>query len=678
MACSKEPAMTETPPIRWAIAHLFFLLTAAATGGLTADGAETTPPSAAVLPIRLAEQPDPALRAVQDRLYAAAQGQARYLLGLVKPWSEDPAMRLLTESRSQEHWVRPNCGAVQGLAFLYRFGPYDEKAVGPPRRELLDQTIVPMMRYLVATHRTGARATSDGKPWGDAWQSAHWAQMLGRGAWWAWDDLPEDLRQGVRRVVAHEAGRFVGAQPPHQIQHDTKAEENAWNAQIFSVAVLLMPDDPRRPEWERAFQKWVLSSFLRPADAASDAIIDGRPVREQFAGANVYDDFTLENHGFIHPDYMTTFSLSLGCALDYAMTGRKPPEALLYNVAGVYENLKWFLLPDGGFVYPNGQDWTIFRHPGWMHAHVLMAVYGRDPDAWHWAGRSLDATEKMQARNPSGAIYTEGEYFFPSTQTDRLAAMACDWLVLAGAEGVPDRFRERRGVRRLDAGKLVIHRTPAAVHTFSWGAKVMAQSVPFRLDRVVSPDQRSGIGHVRLAGAKEALPVTLRGAKVETHGDGFTATATVDHGRHFRAELEFRSAPDGTWTMREKLTALTDAATEEVATGLIGVLNNPRWIYEKGRREVAIDGKTEVVPATSGKTIEAPGARKASIDSAMKIEGAGPLRVRYAAATAPDRGRATDHLWLNYLGGPRQWKRGEVLAEWEAVVRSIPEAGGNE
>ena len=35
--------------------------------------------------------------------------------------------------------------------------------------------ILPMMRYLIATHRTGSRGTSDGRPWGDAWQSAHWA-----------------------------------------------------------------------------------------------------------------------------------------------------------------------------------------------------------------------------------------------------------------------------------------------------------------------------------------------------------------------------------------------------------------------------------------------------------------------------------------------------------------------
>ncbi len=641
-----------------------------------AEAETRSPTSGRVLALCLPDQDNPKIAAMQARMYRAMQDQARYLLGIVRTWDKDPAMRLLTDSRSQEHWIRPNTGAVQGYCFLFRFGPYDEKIVGVSRRDLLEKTIVPMMRYLVATHRTGTRTTGDGKPWGDAWQSAHWAQMLGRGAWWVWDDLPDDLRQGVRRVVAHEAGRFVRAQPPHRIRGDTKAEENAWNAQIFSVAVLLMPDDPRRGDWEKAFQKWVLSSFLRPADAESDTVVDGRPVREQFTGACVYDDYTLENHGFIHPDYMTTFSLSLGCGVDYAMSGRRPPEALLFNVAGIYENLKWFVLPDGGFVYPNGQDWTLFRHPGWTHVHTLMAAYGRDPDAWQLVERSVAAMEKMQARNASGAIFCQGEYFFPSTQTDRMVALSCDWLVLQGAKDVPDDYSERFGVRRLDAGKVVLHRTPAAVNTFSWGAKVMAQCVPFRLDRIVSPDQRSGLGHIRLAGQKKALPVKLREVKVESGTDGFTARLVVDHGTPFRAELEFRSASDGTWHAREKLTALADATTAEVATGLVGILNNPEWIYEKGRRRIAIDGPEHLIPAHSGKVLEADSARRISIDSVLVFESPRPLGVRYVGATGPERGRATDRLYLNYLGGKRKWKEGEVLSEYEVTVRQAPSPAG--
>lgn len=253
----------------------------------TQAGPVTTTP----LPIQLpAEAPVP-VRAVQGRIYSAALNQAHFLLGTVHPWKEDAALRLLTESRSGEHWIRPNTGAVEGFAFLHRFGPYDEKAVGVSRAELLRDTLVPMMRYLVATHVTGSRSTSDGRLWGDAWQSAHWTQMLGRGAWFVWADLPADVQSGVRRVVAHEADRIARAEPPHQLRSDTKAEENAWNSQILSVAMLLLPADARRAGWEKAHQKWVMSSFLRPADERNGAVVDGRPVREQFTGANIFDDY---------------------------------------------------------------------------------------------------------------------------------------------------------------------------------------------------------------------------------------------------------------------------------------------------------------------------------------------------------------------------------------------------
>jgi hypothetical protein len=623
-----------------------------------------------VMPLELPE-PDGKLAAARETVYLAVQKQARYLLGTVRPWKEDEALLLVTDSKSGENWIRPNSGTVEGLAFLYRFGPFDETIVGVPRQEL-PQTIFPMMRYLVTTHATGTRPTSDGRPWGDAWQSAHWAQMLGRAAWWIWADLPDDLRAGVRRVVAHEAGRFVHAETPHRIERDTKAEENAWNSQIFSVALLLMPDDPRRPDWEAAFQRWALSSFLRPADENAQTLVDGKPVAEQFTGANIRDDFTLENHGFVHPDYMQTFGLSLGCATEFRMTGRTPPEALLYNVAGIYENLKWFVLPDGGFVYPSGQDWRLFRNPDWLRSHVLMAAYARDPDAWELASRSLDALVKMQARSESGAVYLKDEYFFASTQPDLLRALANTWLVLHFAGDVPRDFHPRLGVRRLDSAKIILHRTPSAVHTFSWGTVPMAQCVPYRLDRVVSPHQRNGIGYVRVQGERKVLPIRIQNIELTEHENGFQADLVLEHGPGaFRAELRYQSRADGSWGVEERLVALRDVITSEIATGLVGILNNPIWVYERGERGVTIDGQTTVVPALSGKTIVHEVPRTIDVDGALVIQSEGPLSIRYAAASRYERARVTDELALNFLGGERTWKAGEQVSHF-SVTMSCP------
>jgi hypothetical protein len=530
-------------------------------------------------------------------------------------------------------------------------------------------TLLPMMRYLVTTHVTGSRPTSDGKQWGNAWQSAHWAQMLGRGAWFVWADLPVELREGVRRVVAHEADRIAGTEPPHQLRSDTKAEENAWNSQALSVAMVLMPEDSRRAGWEKAYQKWVMSSFLRPADADNETVVDGRPVREQFTGANIFDDFTLENHNFVHPDYMTTFSLSLGCAPDFAMTGRRMPEALLFNVPPIYENLKWMLLPDGGFIYPNGQDWELFRNPSWLGKHALMAVWARDPDAWEVVLRTLDALEKMQARQSNGAVFHPDEYFFASTQTDLFRALAHAWISLQLAGEMAHAPRERIGVRRWDSAKIILHRSPRAIHTVSWGAKIMAQCVPNRLDRVVSPHERNGVGHVRLAGQRAALPIRLEAAEIREGTNWFETRLTVDHGRAIRAQLTFRSEPDGSFAMAEKLVALTNVTTAEIATGLIGILNNPHWIHERGRRSVTVDGESTEVAANCGGEWFWEDAGRISVDETLLITSARPLQVGYLAAAHAERGRVTDRLVLNHLPGERPWAAGNVISDYQVIVR---------
>jgi hypothetical protein len=524
----------------------------------------------------------------------------------------------------------------------------------------------------VVTHVTGSRPTGDGKKWGDAWQSAHWAHALGRGAWFVWADLPPDLQEGARRVVAHEADRIAGTEPPHQLRADTKAEENAWNSQILSVAMLLLPGDPRHTTWQSAYQKWVISSFLRPSDEHNPAVIDGRAVGDQFTGANIFDDFTLENHNFVHPDYMTTFSLSLGCMPDFVMTGRKAPDALLFNVAPIYENLKWMLLPDGSFVYPNGQDWELFRTPAWIGKHVLMAVWGHDPDAWHWAGQCVETAEKMQARSTNGAVFYPGEYFFPSTQPDLLRSLATSWLSLQLAGSIPNAPRDLLGIRRWDSAKIILRRTPEALHTVSWGARVMAQCVPRSLDRVVSPHERNGIGYIRLAGSKKELPLQVQLVDVSEGTNRFEVRLKVDHGKFFQAQLGFRSEPDGTFIVSEKLVALTDATTEEIATGLIGVLNNAHWIHERGRRQVFVDGVVNEIKSGSGRTWTWDKANRVGVGDVLDVISAKPLRVVYQSSARAQRGRITDLLYLNYLGGKRVWTGGQTISEYRVVLRSGP------
>jgi hypothetical protein len=45
----------------------------------------------------------------------------------------------------------------------------------------------------------------------------------------------------------------------------------------------------------------MISAFATPADCSSQRVVEGKPLSAWLRGANVHPDFTLENHGFVHP-----------------------------------------------------------------------------------------------------------------------------------------------------------------------------------------------------------------------------------------------------------------------------------------------------------------------------------------------------------------------------------------
>ena len=83
----------------------------------------------------------PELQPAAERLYVALMRQAHYLLGTVHQWGDDASRKLLTDSKSAEHWIRPNTSTLVGLAVLQRWGPYDANVVGVPD-ERFGETVV--------------------------------------------------------------------------------------------------------------------------------------------------------------------------------------------------------------------------------------------------------------------------------------------------------------------------------------------------------------------------------------------------------------------------------------------------------------------------------------------------------------------------------------------------------
>lgn len=598
-----------------------------------------------------------------EKCYRLIERQAHYLLSILKPWHGDTDYKLLTASKGkEEHIVRPNTGTVAILSFLYRFGPYSEMLVGVSRRELLNDYIIPLIRYLVSVHKTGDRTFDDGKQWGKSWQSAHWTHQLGQGAATIWDVLPADIKNGVLRVVRYEANEVASKNPPYNLTFDSKSEENAWNACGLSIALVLMPDDSQAPVWKEALQRWTLSAYLCPDDAGKDILIDGRPLKEQFEGANIYNDYTLENHGLVHPDYMAACTQKGEIMIDYLATGRQVPDACMYNVDKIYEQLKNLLLPSGGFVYPTGQDWAIFRHCDWANLHAFCLYYYNDPEALYWLRVTLDVIDRMQQRHPDGRIYGLHENDFPSSQTLCGLGLVDSWKMLMLAVPLKEALPERPIRKIYPDGKFFIRRTAHAVHTVSWGKQIQFQSMALSKDPIVAPDWRNGIGSIRLKGTGKDLPLKLQSIGIDSVGADYRFTLEILHGDAVRADYVVSSMANGDLVIHEKLTALKEITTEKVSTLTIGILNHADWIEEKGSRTVRNRGKHTTVVSQSGKSWDL-GGNSVVVDGRLTVTAKHAIHGKYVGCKGWKSSKLLDKLVVNSLDVERKWNKGSVINE---------------
>lgn len=598
-----------------------------------------------------------------DLCYRLIERQAHYLISIAKPWHGDSCYMLSTPSAgNEEHITRPNTGAIALLSFLYRFGPYDKEIVGVDRRQLLEKYILPMMRYVVSVHRTGDRTFDNHRQWGNHWQSALWTHQLAQGACTIWEDIPADLQERLLKLVRYEAEAIARKQPPYRLKDDSKSEENAWNAGALSAALLLLPADTAVPRWEEALQRWLLSAYLCPADQFSETIVDGRPMKEQFKGANIYNDYTLENHRLSHPDYMTACTLKAEILIDYLATGRKAPDACMYNVDHIYSQLKLLLLPNGGFIYPTGQDWAIFRHADWTNLHAFNLYYYGDREALYWLRHNLHTIDRMQQRHTDGRIYGPNENFFPSSQTLCGLALVDTWKMLMLAQPVKEKKPQQRLTQWFPFGKFFIRRQPKAVHSISWGKRLQFQAMRNAADPMVIPIWGNGIGQIRLKGESKDLAPTLAAMRVDTLPSEYVFHFTVNYGNAVEGQMQVVSKDNGELTISERLTCLRDIQTAYVKTLNISLLNHQHWIEEKGYRTVKNNGRTFRMEAMSGRT-EKLGGKKLVVDKKMHITADRPLNGHYYGAKDWQRSKLYDVIVLNDHPQGESWKSGEIIHE---------------
>jgi hypothetical protein len=446
-------------------------------------------------------------------------------------WGDD------IEAKNQNGGVRGMCNTLLTYAMLVH-GLDNEwlatedaallTSAGLTRAELLRYSRAEL-DYLVAHHKSIPDAKAP--QWGFGWQSSLWLASAGPAALLLWNDLSPAQKDGLTSVAAAEADRIASTPPKGYHPGDTGAEENAWNTAAPAVALALAPNDPRADNWYKALRVYATNVYSHPADRTSTATVGADKVSDLVSTANIFDDYTLENHGFFHPDYVQASGESLGEAWLYlALADRihgthraddfKP--YAMHHVRDVWEKVgRPLMLPSGELAFPCGNDWTFHCSTVQSYLAFIATALG-DEFAASAEREGIKHVQRRRAVSPPGRLLGDSnlEWWWEPLVCQRASTALLQHEFASDREkGKPQRHRVTQGsteatseTRFYPDAKVWTHRNDKYLVGASWGSKRMVTFYP--LDHTTTETR-----YMTLPMVGGILPQTIT-----------TATAIIDGG----------------------------------------------------------------------------------------------------------------------------------------------------
>jgi len=564
--------------------------------------------------------------------------------------------------------IRAISGMVLTCAAMLK---YSDDLDDSERRTRLRQA-TRAIHYAVATHLSGTQKCTDGKPWGGSWQSAMWTGTLAFGAWLIWSDLDSELRQGVERVVASEADRFLGSKPPAGRWADTKAEENGWNMVCLAVAANLLPVHPHAAAWNEKAIEYMINTLSVPEDAHARQLVDGRPVSDWFAGANLQPDFTLENHNIFHPSYVACSSYFLTQAAMYYTYAHRPiPQAATHHLLDTWKMFQTITLPSAESAYPQGMDWELHGLP-YINLYASLASYQKDALAARLERTCLQYMRAWQAMRQGDLAVPGSRLGF--TRHAICAEQAAYAYLAHKIFGPPTpelsahkAAAQLQGVWQHPYVEFIAHRTESKFVSFSWKNRIMGLLLPIGPGHDGNPffsvPLAGGfVGSFELTPKANASAKPLEHVWAETPSGFETTGSLLLNGGQLKQTLRLTSIGKQTVVYQDRVTALTNLSLARELGVPVAIENDE---VSGGRRAVHHrDGATTFEWNKPGKPLALPGSW-ANVDGRLGVVAATGSGLCYqpAAGYDPHTAVCPDILYGSFSDRPQQFKAGDQVAQ---------------
>lgn len=323
---------------------------------------------------------------------------------------------------NNEQGVRHNADLSMICAFLCK---YAKGKVTLPQQvswERLEQMGNRTLIYAYSTHKANRLyPCKNNQYWGSvsnadhSWESSLWAMSVAYSAFFQWDRLTAEQRQYVYHLLKAECNYELERSIPTGYQGDTKAEENGWECNVLAATLGLFPNDELAPQWFDRLRAFAINSYSHPFDKDDQTVIDPdydqKTIADFYVGANLYDDYTLQNHNYFHTSYQNVVAQELGeAALALKLfqnvlyqKERWTTNALMHNVGFVMDEVLYSLaLSDGELAMPNGNDWSLFLYDQ-ITSYSTVSCFLRDPYALLLEQQALQQIGKRQKTTTDGS-----------------------------------------------------------------------------------------------------------------------------------------------------------------------------------------------------------------------------------------------------------------------------------
>jgi len=574
--------------------------------------------------------------------------------------------------------VRPHNELVFVYSLLTKVG------MGGLDRSLMLRKVVKGLRYAYRSHISFNDKDLREHLWGDDWQSTLWTTYLALALYVLEGQVPEDVIDGIRRVVAYEADRFIDLEPPSGLIGDTKAEENAWDATLLAFASNMMPEHPHADKWEEAAKRFAMNSFSQFDDHFNNQWMDGRPVREWVSTITIFPDFTVENHGSFHPGYLGAYGLLFLASMAYWLKGKRPPPQFMYKFEKWYETYRRFILWNGRIAYPCGHDWPNVR-VGSPFMMAYIAKFHQESMAGYLYRVYIKRLEELQRMSKDGSFYgaflQEDYPGFASGrrlefEADVAANLAlCYMLDVNVKEGSDEGSLEEleTGIYHHKYSEFIMARTPYVFASFSWKSlrhRPMGLVIPKPREDFGGWKEGSLTGYTAFEGGEDKVKVIFHNDYVNE--SSFMTLGLTKNGFHEGKWLSdqyilFALLPDmRTCVLYEHVKALNDI---HVTTN-IGL----RYFYEndlmnRNKRIIYYGNERLEVEGVGGQTRELKvNSNYVNIEDSLTIYSEGKALVYLDSAERNDnywKSVNMDSIYIPFRKG--DFKEGDIVRDYVVI-----------